>query len=122
MPKYTTEQIILGTREELKKLQVNFKKLKELTSLKQDKNVKDIRYYLINDTRYSSSNKQPFVGYTLSWNNHGLRGFVNEIHRLLQTNHNDAENGKVIIDNDGQCSIKNKKYNIFIPDKNQEEF
>lgn len=118
MSEYTAKDIILSTKDKLAELEKKLKKLKEMTCIAEDKNIKDVRYNIINIDNGDKTELDCLV----SWNDKRLKGIIKNLQLKLNLFAWGSEAGKVVRDNNGNSYILNNEYHLYIPSEYQEEF
>ena len=117
MEEYKTKEILLATKDKLCEIDKRLEHLRNLTCIDRDKRVKDIKYHI----RCYKTLEHPELDYSVEWNNMTLRGMINNLKVRLNT-YDWRDDGTVVRDNNGNSYVMSKRYNIFIPEKNQEGF
>lgn len=118
MDKYTTKEVLLATKDKLGELEKKLNILKEMTCITIDKNIKEIRYTILN----TKNIEDPELQCVVSWNDKKLKGKIKNLQVRLNLFMWGREVGLVVRDNRGKSYILNDYYNMYIPDENQKEF
>ena len=118
MEGYTTKEVLLATKNKLAQLEEKLNKLKEMTYIAGDKNIKDIRYDILN----LDNDEKPELRCHVYWNDKRLKGKIKNLKVKYNLYIYGPENGKVVRDNNGNSYILNDNYHMFIPCEKQEEF
>jgi len=116
---YKAAEIIFGTRDEYLKLSDKFHALRDLTCISQDKQIKDINYYIrkdINETK-------PNLYCAFLQNEKTLRGLKQHIEKdILHTYIYGRNISEVLKNNNNKYFIPHSAYYAFIKDEDQKEF
>lgn len=111
MDGYTTKEVLFSTKDKLKELETKLRKLKELSYIKDDKNIESVSY----DILYLDKKEKPELRCVIDYNPRNLRGIIKNIEKRFQIYSYGAECGRLTRDNNGRCYIFNDNYRIIIP-------
>lgn len=114
----TAKELILSTNDKLKELDTQLNKLKCLTSTEHDKNIKGIRYNIVNQLE----TKKPEIQCIVDFNDKTLLGKIKKLRIKSDIYLLGRRTGHLVRNNNGKCFIMNDYYNIIIPEENQELF
>ena len=116
---YTGAEIIFGTRNEYLDLNNKFKKLRDLTDISNDKQIKDIDFYIRKDVK----EKKPELYCDFKQNDKTLRGLKEHLEKNVFHTYVYGRNiSKVLKSNNDEYFLPHDFYNAYISKENQKEF
>ncbi len=116
---YTGAEIIFGTRNEYLDLNDKFRKLRDLTDISRDKQIKDVDFYVRKDTK----EEKPDLYCTFKQNDKTLRGLKEHLEKdVFHTYVYGRDIAKVLRSNNDEYFLPHDFYNAYISKENQKEF
>lgn len=116
---YKGSEIIFGTRDEYLKLQDKLDALRKLTCISQDKQIKDVNFYI----RKDRNDTKPNLYCTFLQNEKTLRGLKEHIEKdILHTYIYGRNISEVLKNNNNKYFIPHSAYYAFVRDEDQKEF